>query len=91
MRAEYINISILKALSIEIDKLIFSSKIGYKSRTELITEGIRDFFLRRNIFHVCILICFIIYESWSIVAMCKNNTRILNTRELISLWKIIRN
>lgn len=41
-RRKYANISIPKSLAEEIDQYILKSKLGYKSRAELVTEAIRE-------------------------------------------------
>jgi len=41
MRQRYINISITEDLGKKIDEFIKKSKVGYRSRAELISEAIR--------------------------------------------------
>jgi len=41
MRQRYVNISITEDLGKKIDEFIKKSKIGYRSRAELISEAIR--------------------------------------------------
>jgi metal-responsive CopG/Arc/MetJ family transcriptional regulator len=43
MRARYINISIHEDLAHKIDRYIKDSKLGYRSRAELVSDAIRKF------------------------------------------------
>ena len=44
MRAKYINISIHEDLAKKIDEYIKKSKLGYRSRAEVVSEALRRLF-----------------------------------------------
>jgi len=44
MRARYINISIHEDLAKKIDEYIKKSKLGYRSRAEVVSESLRRLF-----------------------------------------------
>lgn len=57
MRAKYVNVSIPEELAKKIDEYIKKSKLGYRSRAELVGEAIRRLiggkkwiFLSNNVF-----------------------------------------
>lgn len=41
MRARYVNVSVPEELAKEIDKFIEKSKLGYRSRAEVVIEAVR--------------------------------------------------
>jgi metal-responsive CopG/Arc/MetJ family transcriptional regulator len=41
MRARYVNVSIPEELAKKIDEYIEKSKMGYRSRAEVLVEGVR--------------------------------------------------
>jgi len=45
MRARYVNISIPEELAKKIDKFMKTSKLGYRSRAEVVSEALRILFL----------------------------------------------
>ena len=42
MRARYVNVSIPEELAKKIDAYIEKSKLGYRSRAEVVTEAVRQ-------------------------------------------------
>lgn len=41
MRAKYVNVSIPEELAEKIDELIKNSKLGYRSRAEVVSDAVR--------------------------------------------------
>lgn len=41
MRARYVNVSVPEELANEIDEFMKKSKMGYRSRAEVVTEAVR--------------------------------------------------
>lgn len=41
MRAKYINVSVHENLAKEIDRYIKNSKLGYRSRAEVVSDAVR--------------------------------------------------
>ncbi|MBS3162486.1 hypothetical protein J4467_01045 [Candidatus Woesearchaeota archaeon] len=48
MRAKYINISVHEDLAKEIDKYMKSSKLGFRSRAEVVSHAVRLLFERKG-------------------------------------------
>lgn len=48
MRAKYINISIHEDLAKKVDEYIKSSKLGYRSRAEVVSEAIIKLIKEKN-------------------------------------------
>lgn len=46
MRSRYVNVSIPEELANEIDKFMKESKLGHRSRAEVVTEAIRLYIKR---------------------------------------------
>lgn len=48
MRAKYVNISIHEDLAKKIDEYIKKSKLGYRSRAEVVSEALRNLFREKK-------------------------------------------
>lgn len=48
MRARYVNISIHEDLAKKIDEYIKNSKLGFRSRAEVVSEAIRRLFGKKD-------------------------------------------
>jgi len=47
MRARYVNISVHEELAKKIDEYIKKSKLGYRSRAEVVSEALRRLFKKK--------------------------------------------
>jgi metal-responsive CopG/Arc/MetJ family transcriptional regulator len=48
MRARYVNVSIHEDLAKKIDEFIKKSKLGYRSRAEVVSEALRRLFIENK-------------------------------------------
>jgi len=48
MRARYVNISIPEELAKRVDEFIKKSKMGYRSRAEVVSEALRRLFTEKK-------------------------------------------
>ncbi len=48
MRAKYVNVSIHEDLAKKIDEYIKDSKLGYRSRAEVVSEALRRLFSEKK-------------------------------------------
>ena len=48
MRARYVNISVHEDLAKKIDEYIKKSKLGYRSRAEVVSEALRRLFVGKK-------------------------------------------
>lgn len=48
MRAKYVNISIHKDLADKIDEYIENSKLGFRSRAEVVSESVRKMIRKKE-------------------------------------------
>lgn len=49
MRAKYVNISVHEDLAKKIDGYIKNSKLGFRSRAEVVSEALRRLFEKENL------------------------------------------
>jgi metal-responsive CopG/Arc/MetJ family transcriptional regulator len=48
MRARYVNVSVPEEIAEKIDEYIKKSKLGYRSRAEVVIEALRRMFLEKK-------------------------------------------
>ena len=48
MRARYVNVSIPEELAKKIDEYIKKSKLGFRSRAEVVSEALRKLFVEKR-------------------------------------------